>query len=186
MLLSDRDLTAAIKAGTVALDPFDPELVQPSSIDVRLDRQFRVFNNHLYTHIDPTQRQEDLTTLVEVADDEPFVLHPGEFALAARGRNVVALAGIGNPQRFFDHLEGLGVRARNVALPDHHHYQARDLKLPHAELIVMTEKDAVKCAAFADSRMWFLRVEAILPREFEELLLERLASTRRSNGPQAA
>ena len=73
-----------------------------------------------------------------------------------------------------------------VALPDHYLYQARDLKLPNAELIVMTEKDAVKCAAFADSRMWFLRVEAILPREFEELLLERLTPTRRSDGPQAA
>lgn len=83
MLMSDRDLTAAIKAGTVALDPFDPELVQPSSIDVRLDRQFRVFNNHLYTHIDPRERQDDLTTVVEVADGEPFVLHPGEFVLAS-------------------------------------------------------------------------------------------------------
>jgi tetraacyldisaccharide 4'-kinase len=113
-------------------------------------------------------------------------LGPAEFALAARGRNVVALAGIGNPQRFFDHLASLGVAARGVALPDHYLYQARDLKLPGAELIVMTEKDAVKCAAFADSRMWFLRVEAVLPREFEEFLLERLASTRRADGPQAA
>src|SRR5690606_12185945 len=56
---------------------------QPSSIDVRLDRLFRVFNNHLYTHIDPAVRQDDLTTLVEVADGEPFVLHPGEFVLAS-------------------------------------------------------------------------------------------------------
>jgi tetraacyldisaccharide 4'-kinase len=113
-------------------------------------------------------------------------LGPAEFALAARGRNVVALAGIGNPQRFFDHLASLGVAARGVPLPDHYLYQARDLKLPNAELVVMTEKDAVKCAAFADTRMWFLRVEAVLPREFEELLLERLASTRRADGPQAA
>src|SRR5690606_32736743 len=57
--------------------------VQPSSIDVRLDRQFRVFNNHLYTYIDPRERQDDLTTVVEVADGEPFVLHPGEFVLAS-------------------------------------------------------------------------------------------------------
>ena len=83
MLLSDRDLTDAIKAGELRLDPFEPELLQPSSIDVRLDRLFRVFNNHLYTHIDPAVRQDDLTSLVEVADGEPFVLHPGEFVLAS-------------------------------------------------------------------------------------------------------
>ena len=53
MLLSDRDLVSEIKAGTLGLEPFEPTLVQPSSIDVRLDRLFRVFNNHLYTHIDP-------------------------------------------------------------------------------------------------------------------------------------
>jgi len=83
VLLSDRDLTVAIKTGELRLDPFEPELLQPSSIDVRLDRLFRVFNNHLYTHIDPSVRQDDLTTLVEVTDGEPFVLHPGEFVLAS-------------------------------------------------------------------------------------------------------
>lgn len=83
MLLSDRDLAAAIKAGDVALDPFEPALMQPSSIDVRLDRWFRVFNNHLYTHIDPAEQQDDLTTLVEAPDGVPFVLHPGEFVLAS-------------------------------------------------------------------------------------------------------
>jgi dCTP deaminase len=83
MLLSDRDLVAELKAGQLALEPFEPALVQPSSIDVRLDRWFRVFNNHLYTHIDPAQRQDDLTSAVEVADGEPFVLHPGEFVLAS-------------------------------------------------------------------------------------------------------
>ena len=60
-----------------------PALVQPSSIDVRLDRLFRVFNNHLYTHIDPAMQQDDLTSAVEVPDGEPFVLHPGEFVLAS-------------------------------------------------------------------------------------------------------
>jgi dCTP deaminase len=83
MLLSDRDLVAEVKAGQLALDPFEPALIQPSSIDVRLDRWFRVFNNHLYTDIDPAQRQDDLTTEVEVPDDQPFVLHPGEFVLAS-------------------------------------------------------------------------------------------------------
>ncbi|GIJ27738.1 dCTP deaminase [Micromonospora qiuiae] len=83
MLLSDRDLVSEIKAGTLALEPFEPTLVQPSSIDVRLDNLFRVFNNHLYTHIDPATQQDDLTSPVEVPDGEPFVLHPGEFVLAS-------------------------------------------------------------------------------------------------------
>ena len=82
MLLSDRDLKAEIAAGRVALDPFDPGMVQPSSIDVRLDRYFRVFENHRYPHIDPAEEQPDLTRLVE-ADDEAFILHPGEFVLAS-------------------------------------------------------------------------------------------------------
>jgi dCTP deaminase len=83
MLLSDHDLTAELKSGQLQLDPFEPALVQPSSIDVRLDRWFRVFNNHLYTHIDPSIQQDDLTALVEVDDGQPFVLHPGEFVLAS-------------------------------------------------------------------------------------------------------
>lgn len=83
MLLSDRDLVAELKSGELKLSPFEPDLVQPSSIDVRLDRWFRVFNNHLYTHIDPSVQQDDLTTLLEVPDGQPFVLHPGEFVLAS-------------------------------------------------------------------------------------------------------
>jgi len=81
MLLSDRDITAAVEAGRLVVDPWDADLVQPSSVDVRLDRFFRVFNNSQYTHIDPAQQQDDLTTLVEPKGDDPFVLHPGEFVL---------------------------------------------------------------------------------------------------------
>ncbi|GGN25642.1 dCTP deaminase [Actinoplanes lobatus] len=83
MLLSDRDLVAEIKTGGLSLEPFEPTLMQPSSIDVRLDRFFRVFNNHLYTHIDPAEQQDELTAAVEVEDGQPFVLHPGEFVLAS-------------------------------------------------------------------------------------------------------
>lgn len=83
MLLSDRDITAAIAEGRLGIDPYDPGLVQPSSIDVRLDRFFRVFNNSRYTHIDPAVQQDDLTALVEPDGDEPFVLHPGEFVLGS-------------------------------------------------------------------------------------------------------
>ncbi len=83
MLLSDRDLLAEIDNGRLGIDPFDRALIQPSSIDVRLDRFFRVFNNSRYTHIDPSQQQDDLTSLVEPDGDDPFVLHPGEFVLGS-------------------------------------------------------------------------------------------------------
>ena len=83
MLLSDRDITAAIAEGRLGIEPYDKALVQPSSIDVRLDRFFRVFNNARYTHIDPAEQQDDLTTLVEPEGDDPFVLHPGEFVLGS-------------------------------------------------------------------------------------------------------
>ena len=83
MLLSDRDLKAALASGRMALSPYDEAMVQPSSIDVRLDRYFRVFANHRYTHIDPALQQDDLTEVVEVPDDEAFLLHPGEFVLGS-------------------------------------------------------------------------------------------------------
>ncbi len=83
MLLSDGDIRAEIDGGRVVLDPFEPSMVQPSSIDVRLDRFFRVFENHRYAVIDPAVDQPDLTRLVEPADGEPFMLHPGEFVLAS-------------------------------------------------------------------------------------------------------
>lgn len=83
VLLSDKDIRAEIDAGRVRIDPFDPSMVQPSSIDVRLDRYFRVFENHRYPHIDPAVEQADLTRTVEPDGDEAFILHPGEFVLAS-------------------------------------------------------------------------------------------------------
>lgn len=83
MLLSDRDLLTEIDNQRVAIEPFDVEMVQPSSIDIRLDRMFRVFENHLYPHIDPSIEQADLTRLIEPEGDDPFILHPGEFALGS-------------------------------------------------------------------------------------------------------
>lgn len=83
MLLSDRDLRKELEAGRLELDPFDVEMLQPSSIDVRLDRFFRVFDNTKYTHIDPSLQQDELTSLVEQTGDDPFVLHPGEFVLGS-------------------------------------------------------------------------------------------------------
>ncbi|MFC0624732.1 dCTP deaminase [Kribbella deserti] len=83
MLLSDRDILAQIDEKRVQLEPFDADMVQPSSIDVRLDRFFRVFENHRYPHIDPAEEQPDLTRTVEPEGDEPFILHPGEFVLGS-------------------------------------------------------------------------------------------------------
>jgi dCTP deaminase len=83
VLLSDRDLRTEIESARVAVDPYDPTMIQPSSIDVRLDRLFRVFENHRYPHIDPSIEQPELTRLVEPDADEPFILHPGEFVLGS-------------------------------------------------------------------------------------------------------
>jgi dCTP deaminase len=84
VLLSDRDLRKELDAGRLVIDPYDPAMLQPSSIDVRLDRYFRVFDNTKYTHIDPSIQQDELTSLVEQSsEDEPFVLHPGEFVLGS-------------------------------------------------------------------------------------------------------
>ncbi|MDP9396454.1 MAG: dCTP deaminase [Actinomycetota bacterium] len=83
MLLSDRDIRKEIESGRVLLEPYDEAMVQPSSVDVRLDRFFRVFENHRYPHIDPAEEQPDLTRMVEPHGDEPFILHPGEFVLAS-------------------------------------------------------------------------------------------------------
>jgi dCTP deaminase len=83
VLLSDRDIRAEIASGRVELEPYDEEMIQPSSVDVRLDRFFRVFENHRYPHIDPAEDQPELTQAVEPEDDKPFILHPGEFVLGS-------------------------------------------------------------------------------------------------------
>jgi dCTP deaminase len=83
VLLSDRDINAEINSGRVKVEPFDAAMVQPSSVDVRLDRFFRVFENHKYSVIDPSIEQPDLTREIAVEPDEEFILHPGEFVLAS-------------------------------------------------------------------------------------------------------
>jgi tetraacyldisaccharide 4'-kinase len=91
------------------------------------------------------------------------------------GRKIAVIAGTGNPARFFSHVAGLGIRASiTQAFADHHPFVANDLKAIDAEVILMTEKDAVKCFAFADDRMWFMRVDAMLPDAFGEFILARL------------
>ena len=83
MLQSDRDIRAEIQSDRVRVEPYDEVMIQPSSIDVRLDRFFRVFENHKYSVIDPSVEQSELTREVEVGPKEFFILHPGEFVLAS-------------------------------------------------------------------------------------------------------
>ncbi|GIU97480.1 MAG: dCTP deaminase [Actinomycetota bacterium] len=83
MILSDRDIRAEVQAGRIVIDPFDPACVQPSSVDLHVDRQFRVFANARYPYIDVRREMPDLTELVEVEDEGPFILHPGEFVLGS-------------------------------------------------------------------------------------------------------
>jgi tetraacyldisaccharide 4'-kinase len=104
--------------------------------------------------------------------DPVHVVGPGHF----KRQRVHAIAGIGNPQRFFAHLEALGLQFEAHAFPDHHRYTAVDLAFPDADAILMTEKDAVKCAAFAAKTHWVLRVDAVPDPSLGELILRRLRS----------
>jgi len=83
VVLSDRDIRAEVEAGRIVIDPFTPESVQPSSVDLHLDRRFRVFRNSRYPYIDVREEQPELTELVEIGGDDPFILHPGEFVLGS-------------------------------------------------------------------------------------------------------
>jgi dCTP deaminase len=83
MVLSDRAIRRLVEAGRIGIEPYDPTLIQPSSLDVRVDRLFRVFRNSRYPYIDVKTEQDELTELVEVTGDGPFILHPGEFVLGS-------------------------------------------------------------------------------------------------------
>jgi dCTP deaminase len=83
VILSDRSIREALETGRLAIEPFEPKNIQPSSVDICLDRYFRVFRNHTQRVIDVKENQEDLTELVEIDEVTPFILHPGEFVLGA-------------------------------------------------------------------------------------------------------
>jgi dCTP deaminase len=83
VIFSDRTIREALDAGRIFIDPFVAAHVQPSSVDLRVDRYFRVFENHRYPYIDPKEPQAELTSEVEAEDKEPFILHPGEFVLGS-------------------------------------------------------------------------------------------------------
>ncbi len=88
MILSDRSISEALASGRIVVDPMEPSMIQPSSVDVTIDRFFRVFRNHTMPVIDVKQNLEDLTELVEIAEDDVFILHPGEFVLGSTAERV--------------------------------------------------------------------------------------------------
>jgi dCTP deaminase len=88
MILSDRTIREEIDSGRIVIDPFDPACVQPSSVDLHVDSEFRVFANSRYPYIDVKQEMPGLTELVEMKPDEPFILHPGEFVLGSTQERV--------------------------------------------------------------------------------------------------
>src|SRR5256714_7653811 len=89
MVLSDRTITRLLEAERIVIEPYDESLLQPSSVDVHVDRFFRVFHNARYAYIDVKEPQEDLTELVEIDDERPFIRHPGEFVLGSTLERVV-------------------------------------------------------------------------------------------------
>jgi dCTP deaminase len=115
VLLSDRDLKAAIDDGRLVIDPYEPAMVQPSSIDVRLDRYFRVFENHRYPHIDPAEQQDELTRMVETAAGEPFILHPGEFVLGSTYETITLADDIASRLEGKSSLGRLGLLTHSTA-----------------------------------------------------------------------
>ena len=107
MVLSDRTIREQIAAGRLVIDPFDDSLVQPSSIDLRVSHEFRVFHNNRQPYIDPREPEADLTELVRVNDGEPFILHPGEFVLGS------TLERVGIPDDLVARLEGKSKLSQN-------------------------------------------------------------------------
>ena len=89
MVLSDRTIARLLEEERIVIEPYDESLLQPSSVDVRVDRFFRVFHNARYAYIDVKEPQEDLTELVEIDDERPFILHPGEFVLGSTLERIV-------------------------------------------------------------------------------------------------
>ncbi len=104
------------------------------------------------------------------------LLNPGLVVTAAEfaGQRLHAIAGIGHPRRFFTHLEHLGLHAQQHPFPDHHHYTADDIEFEDADAILMTEKDAVKCASFATEKCWALRVDALVSPDLTQLIQKKV------------
>ena len=98
------------------------------------------------------------------------------------GQDVLAIAGIGNPARFFQQLQNLGIHFKSKAYPDHHAFSASDFASENSDIILMTEKDAVKCRAFAQPNFWVLPVNAVIKNDLMTIVLNKLKKSRLSNG----
>lgn len=154
----------------------------------------RRFGNGYCLPVGPLREPPERVNSVDlVVVNSPKELLDGEFAMQCQGINLVnlqtletkplsefvgqachALAGIGNPQRFFNQLKAAGLNCQTHALPDHHAFTAKDLQFKDAQTVIMTEKDAVKCSGFAQAHHWYLPVDAQLPEAFSEKLLSLL------------
>jgi dCTP deaminase len=115
MLISDKDIQNFIETADIVIDPYQPRLIQASSIDVRLDRQFRIFENHKYSYIDPAQEQEGLTKLVTVEGDDTFILHPGEFILGSTLEKVTLSSSVAARLEGKSSLGRLGIMTHSTA-----------------------------------------------------------------------
>ena len=115
MLLSDRDIRKYVESGRIKVDPWDSQMIQPSSVDIHLDRFFRLFDNHKYPVIDPAADQPDLTRLIDVSADGEFVLHPGEFALGSTWEYVKLDASIAARLEGKSSLGRLGILTHSTA-----------------------------------------------------------------------
>lgn len=100
MILSDKSIREAIAAGSIEIEPYEETCVQPSSVDLHVDAAFRVFHNARHPYIDVRKEMDDLTELVKIEDDRPFILHPGEFVLGSTTERVKI------PNDLVAHLEG--------------------------------------------------------------------------------
>ena len=190
VLLSDRDIRAEIDAGALASTRSTTSLVQPSSVDVRLDSLFRVFNNTRYTHIDPAHAQDDLTTLVEPKEGEPFVLHPGEFVLgvdagavhaARRPRRPARGQVVARPARSAHPLDG---RLHRPGLQRPHHPRAVQRREPADHAVAGHEdRPAVPAAADQPGRAPVRQRQGRARNTRASAARRRRGRTRTSSGP---
>ena len=126
----------------------------------------------------PELSHDVLPMLLEFADfhnlDNPSISCPPGLFAKRLGVTVAAVAGIGNPARFFAQLRSLGLTVLEYPFPDHHPYRAADLATIDAPLILMTEKDALKCHSFGDTRIWVAPVDAVVDDSLIESILEKV------------
>lgn len=162
----------------------------------------RRFGNNLMLPAGPLREPESRLQTVDAVVINGGDTLPGQYAMSLAGTEFYnfldpresatpekfrttknhAVAGIGNPQRYFQHLETLGISFTSHAFPDHHPYRAAELSFADCDAILLTEKDAVKCTTFADERYWVLRVEA----QTDPALLEHILRKIKSHGLETA